>query len=71
MENSIPDTILTKLFDSTGTNQGDTKGFILLYVNDVGSPTIISKSDNMCVSLALRKAAEIFVESEQNYPSIQ
>lgn len=71
MENSIPQTILSKLFDSTGTKSGDTKGFFLIYINEDGSPTVMTRSDNVCVSLALRKANEIFIESEQSQLNIQ
>lgn len=66
MNNSIPESLLSKLYDATGSANGGNKGFIITYVNDAGDTTIVTRSENNCVMLALRKTLEIFVESDEN-----
>ncbi len=59
---TIPNSILSKIFDHTGSNTGGNRGFVLFYVNPDGTPTVTSKTENACVSLALRKVMEIFLD---------
>ena len=59
---TIPSSILSKIFDHTGSNTGGNRGFVLFYVNPDGTPTVTSKTENACVSLALRKVMEMFLE---------
>lgn len=59
---SIPTSILTKIYDHTGSEDSGNRGFILFYVNSEGSPMAMSKTENSCVSLALRKTIEMFLE---------
>lgn len=66
MNNSIPESLLSKLFDATGSANGGNKGFILTYVNELGETAIVSRAENNCVMLALRKTLEIFVENDDN-----
>lgn len=66
MNNSIPESLLSKLFDATGTASGGNKGFILISVNDKGDPTLLSRVENSTVHFALRRAMEIFLDGEEN-----
>lgn len=59
---TIPNSILCKIFDNTGSPSGGNRGFVLFYVNPDGTPTVTSKTENACVSLALRKVMEMFLE---------
>lgn len=59
---TIPNSILCKIFDNTGSPSGSNRGFVLFYVNPDGTPTVTSKTENACVSLALRKVMEMFLE---------
>jgi hypothetical protein len=61
---AIPQSILTKMYDCTGSPNGGNKGFFLFYVNDLGQPSVASKTENSCVDMALSKLVEIFVEKE-------
>lgn len=63
-DNQLPQSILTKLFDCTGSTSGANKGFILFYINEFGNPTVTTKSDNMCVDMALAKLVELFCTKE-------
>lgn len=55
----IPQSLLMKLFDFTGSASGGNKGFFLFYVNEFGEPTIVSKTENPCVDMALSKLVEM------------
>jgi len=59
---SIPNSVLSKLFDNTGSPTGSNRGFVLFYINSDGTPTVTSKTENACVSMALQKIIEIFLE---------
>jgi hypothetical protein len=61
---AIPQSILTKIYDCTGSPNGGNKGFFLFYVNDMGQPSVASKTENPCVDMALSKLVELFVEKE-------
>jgi hypothetical protein len=63
-EISIPDSVLTKLYDCTGSPNGGNKGFLLFYVNEHGQPSIVSKTQNVCIDMALSKLVEVFLEKE-------
>jgi hypothetical protein len=64
---SIPNSILSKIFDNTGSSGGGNRGFVMFYINPDGTPTVTSKTENACVTLALRKVMEMFLE--ENHPS--
>jgi len=59
-EQTLPETLLTRLFDCSGTQSDDTKGFVLFYINESGQPSVTSKSSNMTIDMALHKLIEIF-----------
>ena len=59
-ETSIPDSLLTRLFDSSGSIDDGTKGFVLFYINDSGQPSAYSRTANPCVDMALHKLIELY-----------
>ncbi len=61
-DNTLPLSLLTKLFDCTGSESGGNKGFFLYYINDVGQPTFATKTENTCVDMALSKLVEISLD---------
>lgn len=69
MKNTLPESLLHKLYDASGSSSGGNKGYILIVVNENGDPTIASKSENSCVYLALKKALEIFVDASEDQMS--
>lgn len=65
MKNTIPESLLAKLYDATGSASGGNKGFMMVSVNANGDPTIMARSENSCVHFALKKALEMFIDSEE------
>jgi len=60
-KHGLPQSLLDKIYDSTGSVSGGNRGFLLLYVNKDGCPTITSKTENPCVEMALGKLIEIAI----------
>ena len=59
----IPQSLLDKVYDSTGSVNGGNRGFILLYVNKEGCPSMTSKTENPCVDMALGKLIDMAMEA--------
>ena len=66
----IPQSLLDKVYDSTGSANGGNKGFILLYVNKGGCPSMTSKTENPCVDMALGKLIEMAISKKDDDISI-
>lgn len=64
---SIPESLLVRLFDTSGTSSDGTRGFILFYINDQGLPAVVNRSSNGCVDMALHKVIELYL-SQPNPP---
>ena len=62
----IPQSLLDKIYDSTGSANGGNRGFLLLYVNKEGCPTMTSKTENPCVQMALSKLIEIATANKED-----
>lgn len=60
-ESSIPESLINRLFDCSGSIAEGTKGFMLFYINESGVPAVYSKTDNSCVDMALHKLVELYV----------
>tara|TARA_R110000744_G_scaffold334107_2_gene439484 strand:- start:766 stop:999 length:234 start_codon:yes stop_codon:yes gene_type:complete len=67
---NIPQSLLDKIYDSTGSINGGNKGFMLIYVNKDGCPTITSKTENPCVEMALSKLIEIAMTKKDDDMSL-
>ena len=61
-DNTLPQSVLTKLYDCTGYPTGGNKGFFLFYINDLGQPSFATKTENSCVDMALSKLIELSLE---------
>jgi hypothetical protein len=70
---SLPESIISQLFELTGSGQGDS-GFILSYVNQDGIPSIITKTNSAIIELGLRQSLTQYIEQlsaqeiELNFP---
>jgi len=58
---NLPEKILSQIFEFTGQTDGDS-GFILAYVNQEGTPSIVTKTNSPIVEMGLRKALEEYLE---------
>ncbi len=63
-DNTLPQSVLTKLYDCTGSPTGGNKGFFLFYINDLGQPSFATKTENSCVDMALSKLIELSFDKE-------
>ena len=61
-DNTLPQSVLTKLYDCTGSPTGGNKGFFLFYINDLGQPSFATKTENSFVDMALSKLIELSLE---------
>jgi hypothetical protein len=57
----FPETILSQLFEFSGSTGGDS-GFILTYVNQSGTSSIITKASSPIIEMGLRKALEQYLD---------
>ena len=57
----IPDSFLEQLFEFTGNAEDQSKGFLLCYTDQNGSPMILSKVGTQVVEMGLRKALEKYL----------
>lgn len=62
----IPQSLLEKIYDSTGSVNGGNRGFMLIYVNKEGCPTVTTKTENPCVDMALSKLIEIAMSKKDD-----
>lgn len=61
-EPSIPPPALIKLFDYSGNKNGGNKGYFLFYIDDEGSPSLVTRFSDSATEMALMKAIEVFVD---------
>lgn len=57
---TLPSKLITQLYEFSGNTEG-TRGFILVHINQEGSPMVYFKADNQIIELGLRKALEQFI----------
>ena len=55
----LPKSLLDKIYDSTGSANGGNRGFLLLYVDKEGCPSMTTRTENPCVEMALGKLIEL------------
>jgi|TARA_Y100001937_G_scaffold53658_1_gene74051 hypothetical protein len=55
----LPQSLLDKIYDSTGSANGGNRGFLLLYVDKEGCPSMTTRTENPCVEMALGKLIEL------------
>lgn len=64
-EPSIPASLLTKLYDATGTKLCSHKGYIMFYVNEDGKPACLGKFDNDATEMALYSSAKEMLKNNK------
>jgi len=62
----IPDSLLDKLYEFTGGNSESSKGFLMAYVDQEGSPMIFCKAGSQIVDMGIRKALENYLIDIEN-----
>lgn len=64
-QTELPDSLLSKLYDRTGTNKGGNKGFYLFFVNGSGDPTCVTKFENNATRMAVQKGIEVMIKDAE------
>lgn len=71
LKSDIPDTLLAKLFDASGTTKGCNKGYYLFYINKQGNPTCVSKladpTTRLALSVIIKDCQGAFDDGEEDY----
>jgi hypothetical protein len=62
-EVKLPASLIEKIYDATGSLTGGNKGLILFFVDEKGEPTVLIKTENNCVKLALHKLMETYLNN--------
>lgn len=57
----IPESFLEQLFEFTGGPNDESKGFMLCYTDQNGSPMILCKIGTQIIEMGLRKALEKYL----------
>ena len=57
----IPESFLEKLFEFTGSSFDQSKGYLIAYVNQEGSPVVFCKAGSQIVEMGIRKALEKYL----------
>jgi hypothetical protein len=61
---SLPEKMLEQLYEFSGS--GDmSKGFLLIFVGQNGSPTIYTRTESQIIEMGLRKATEQYLEQSE------
>tara|TARA_R110002020_G_scaffold419485_2_gene628693 strand:+ start:1422 stop:1652 length:231 start_codon:yes stop_codon:yes gene_type:complete len=63
-EQGLPQSLLDKIYDSTGSANGGNRGFLLLYVDRNGCPSMTTKTENPCVEMALSKLIDMAISKK-------
>jgi len=67
----IPNEILNQLYEFTGGSDEGSKGFMIAYTDQNGSPMIFCRAGSQIVEMGIRKALEKYlIEAENNEESI-
>ena len=61
-DSGLSQTLLSKIYDKTGTQNGGNKGFYMFFINGSGDPCCVYKFENNAVRMALQKAIETTIE---------
>ena len=57
----IPESFLERLYEFTGGAEEPSKGFLLCYTDQSGSPMVLTKAGTQIVEMGLRKALEKYL----------
>jgi len=62
----IPHSLLDKLYEFTGDQTEHSKGFLLTYTDQNGSPMIFCRAGSQIVEMGIRKAIEKYLIDIEN-----
>lgn len=62
----IPQSLLDKLYEFTGDTSDSSKGFLMAYTDQNGSPMIFCKAGSQIVEMGIRKALEKYLIEIEN-----
>ena len=60
----LPEKLLDQVYEFSGNGESS-RGFLLAFVGQNGSPTIYTKTDTQIVEMGLRKAVEQYLEQSE------
>lgn len=62
----IPQDLLEKLYEFTGNSSDSSKGFLMAYTDQNGSPMIFCRAGSQIVEMGIRKALEKYLIEIEN-----
>lgn len=62
----IPQSLLDKLYEFTGDTPDSSKGFLVAYTDQNGSPMIFCRAGSQIVEMGIRKALEKYLIEIEN-----
>lgn len=62
----IPQSLLEKLYEFTGSGAEASKGFLMAYTDQNGSPMIFCRAGSQIVEMGIRKALEKYLIEIEN-----
>jgi hypothetical protein len=62
----IPQSLLDKLYEFTGDASDSSKGFLMAYTDQNGSPMIFCRAGSQIVEMGIRKALEKYLIEIEN-----
>lgn len=65
----MPEDLIEKLYEFTGGSHDHSKGFLLAYTDQSGSPMILCKAGSQIVEMGIRKSLETYLTDIENVDS--
>ena len=65
----MPEDLIEKLYEFTGGPHDHSKGFLLAYTDQSGSPMILCKAGSQIVEMGIRKSLETYLTDIENVDS--
>ena len=62
----IPQSLLEKLYEFTGSSSEGSKGFLMAYTDQNGAPMIFCRAGSQIVEMGIRKALEKYLIEIEN-----
>jgi len=62
----IPQDLLEKIYEFTGSGTDGSKGFLMAYVDQDGAPVIFCRAGSQIVEMGIRKALEKYLIEIEN-----
>ena len=65
----MPQDLLDKLYEFTGNGHDSSKGFLLAYTDQNGTPLILCKAGSQIIEMGIRKSLEQYLIGLENVDS--